>query len=241
MHMAAQPYQSVIPRAARGGTIGFGSQREGARPRMGADEIGNRRALRNSLFNLVTQGGYATCNVLVVFLLVRGLSQSAFGAYYAAFSLILAVQLVIEAGFGTVLTCRIAQAPEQEGEIVQEASGLFAIITVLSMAMFLVLGAFHLVPGGEPSVTTCAAACACGALQVQRYCTGILRGREMYGRENLARLTQGGLFAGSVFGLVIRERAGLGSVLMLMAASHVIAAGILVGGLPPACAASPGG
>jgi len=135
------------------------------------------RILRNSTFNLLAQGLYGVFHLVVIFGLARGLGKEKLGEYFTLFTLILAVQLILEAGLSTVLTCRIAQAGKQWKETVAEAAGLFALITLASGAAFLALGlvkSWYLQSDMSWPVYV-AAGVACAALQVQRFCSGVFR------------------------------------------------------------------
>ena len=69
------------------------------------------RILRNSAWNMAAQGLYGIFHLAVVFTLARALGKELLGRYYTLYALVLIVQLVAEAGVGTLLTRRIVQAP----------------------------------------------------------------------------------------------------------------------------------
>jgi len=207
---------------------------EGAKSPAGARSaepgISTDRILRNGTFNLAAQGVYALVYVAVIIALARGLSQVAFGTYFAIFALILVVQMLLEAGIGTVLTWRIAQAPEHCQETVAEAGSLFAGIGVASATVFLSLGAIWAWWRNDPALLICgtAAGVACAAIQVQRFSAAVFQAFETFHVDNLAKVVQVAIFAALVLGLVWGGWANLESVLAGLAASHVVAAGVLL-------------
>src|SRR5262249_48319304 len=125
------------------------------------------RMVRNSTFNLAAQGLYAVFYLVVVCILARILGKDLLGEYFFQFALILVVQLVVEAGVGTVLTCRIAQAPAGWKTIAQEGAGLFVVISMVSVLAFVILGAVWAgVRGqGELFSSFVASGFACAAMQ----------------------------------------------------------------------------
>src|SRR5438128_2190722 len=86
-----------------------------------------QRVLRNSTFNLVGQGLNAVCNLLVLFALARCVARETLGLFYLLVAVITALQLVLELGVTTVLTCRIAQRPEAWRTVTAEAAGLMTL------------------------------------------------------------------------------------------------------------------
>ncbi|MBY0525816.1 MAG: oligosaccharide flippase family protein [Gemmataceae bacterium] len=189
-----------------------------------------QRIVRNSAFNLTAQALYATFHLVVVFALAHALEKDVFGQYYMFFALILTVQLILEVGVSTVLTCRIAQAPERWRETAAEAAGIFGVIAVASAAVFLALGGAWAWWHGNAALLPCfvAAGVACAAIQVQRYCTGILHAFELFGLENTAKILQGMLYALLVILAVTAGLMDLASVLAMLAASQVLAAVFLL-------------
>src|SRR5207253_2705666 len=104
----------------------------------------------------------------VVRILAQDLGPQGFGQYYTMFALILVVQLIVEAGVGTVLTRRLVQARETWRATAADGQALFLIITLASAAAFLVLGGGWTWWWDDASTWPCwiAAALACAALQV---------------------------------------------------------------------------
>jgi O-antigen/teichoic acid export membrane protein len=186
--------------------------------------------VRNSALNLAAQGAYAVVSLLAIRLLAQGLGPAGFGEYYTAFALVLVVQLVAEAGVGTVLTRRLAQAPARWRETAAEARSLFLVIALLSAAAFLVPAA---VAWGQGDPATgqywAAAGLTCAALQVQRYCTGVFAAFEVFAYENVARLLQGAALVIALAALPATFESA--AAVLLLAGSNALAALFLAGGL----------
>jgi O-antigen/teichoic acid export membrane protein len=184
------------------------------------------RILRNSTFNLTSQGLYAVFNLVVVLLLARGLGKEAVGDYFLLVALTTVLQLLLEASVSTVTTCRLAQQPSRGPEIVAESAGLFCIIVVVSGVGMALLGLAWAWIGGSTVLLPSFLAGAVGlaAIQVQRFGAGVLRGFEQFGVENVSKVVQGGLFAGAVIVALVLGTASLTQVMVLLALSHIICA-----------------
>jgi O-antigen/teichoic acid export membrane protein len=188
------------------------------------------RILRNSALNLAAQAVNAFCNLAVVFILARSIGKAGLGQYFTLFAAIMAVQLIVEGGLGTMLTYRIAHRPETWRNDVAEAAGLFCGVVTVSALVLLILGALWSVISGEPGLLSqfAAAAAACAAIQVQRFCVGVFRAFERFGRENFARALQGMLFAVLVAAVAASGGAGVTSMVAMLAASHLVASTFLL-------------
>jgi O-antigen/teichoic acid export membrane protein len=185
-----------------------------------------RRILRNSTFNLAAQVLSSLFQVMVVFILARGIGKEGFGEYFTLFSVILVVQMLLEQGASTVLTCRVAQAPVNWKDTVAEAAGLFAIITLASALVVVGLGAAWTWFRPESSVLWGAAAAgvACAAMQVERFCGGVFHAFEVFAYENACKILQGASFVALVLVLLGLGRVSVGGVLTMLAISHMLSA-----------------
>jgi O-antigen/teichoic acid export membrane protein len=191
---------------------------------------GGTRILRNSTFNLLAQALYALIYLAAIFVLARSLGKEGLGQFYTLFALLLVVQIIAEAGVGTMLTCRISQAPAAWRGTAAQAGGLFAAIALASGLFFLAIGGAVAWLRSDVSALLpyLAAGVACAGLQVQRYCSGIFRAFELFGCENLAKLVQGVVFTGFIVVLAARGQATLPTVMAGLAASHVAAGGYML-------------
>jgi O-antigen/teichoic acid export membrane protein len=188
------------------------------------------RIMRNGTFSLVTQVLQTVLNLAVFAILARALGKELFGEYVTFWTLIMVVQLVVEAGMTTLLTCKIVQAPERWQEVVGEAADLCVAVTLASAGVFLVLGAGWVCLARDWAVFPCcvAAGLACSVIQVQRFSTGVFRAFDRFDEENLARLGQSLLYTLLVVALVELRVAGVSSVLVMLAVSFVVADAFLL-------------
>jgi O-antigen/teichoic acid export membrane protein len=201
------------------------------------------RILRNGTFNLLAQLGYAFFQAVVVFILARALGKEHFGEYSTLFALIMIVQLIMEVGFGTLVTQRIAQAPDLWQKTVAEASGVFIVVALASVALFLAVGGVWawLSPDDNGTFNLlillhCAlAGVVVAAIQVQRLTTGVLRAYDMFGTENLVRVLEGGSFAALVLTLWWLGYAQVWTTLAMLATSRILASSLLVFGMKRQC------
>jgi O-antigen/teichoic acid export membrane protein len=163
----------------------------------GERSAGVQRILRNSTLSLAAQIGNAFAQVIVVLLVARRLGSTALGELYPLLDLVTFVQLVSEAGTGTVLTRRLVQMPKERERIIAEARSIFAIIMVLSIAGFGAIGlVWWALQADVGALLRCVlAGIACAFIHLQRFASGIFRASDMFGVENLSRVLQGIAFA----------------------------------------------
>ncbi len=195
-----------------------------------ATRSGAHRLVRNGALNLAAQAIYAVFYLAAIASMARGLGKAAFGVYYTQFALLLVVQLVCEAGLGTVLTRRIARARQAWQSIAAEAAGLFSLSALASVAAFATIGFIWCRLSEQASLWPCfaATALACAAMQVQKYCASVLGGFERFGYENAARILQGASLAVLAIGLTMKEESRPSTVMLALAASYCAAALFLV-------------
>jgi O-antigen/teichoic acid export membrane protein len=198
-----------------------------------AETASLHRVLRHGTLNLVAQGVNSALNLLVVFVLARGLGKDLLGDYFTIFALIMVVQLVLEGGLGTVLTRRLAQAPAIEHETLSEVCGLLVLIILAGAGVFVGLGAGTAWLRSDPAafLTYGAAGITCAALLAQRFCAGILYASDMFAHDNFSRVLQGTLFAVWICVLLGLGMASIQVVVAGLAFSHLSAALLLVLGL----------
>jgi O-antigen/teichoic acid export membrane protein len=184
------------------------------------------RVVRNSTFMLVAQGLYHCCQLIVVLVLARTLGKAGLGEYCALFALVMSIQLIAEWALSTVLTHRIVQAKRPWEEIMAEAAGQFALVSVISAAVFVLWGGVAAWLNDDPGILVrySLAGLACAVTQVQRFCAGVFRAWEQFRYENQAKLLEGLVFAGVVIGLAVCGWMSLVAVLVMLAVSRAVAA-----------------
>jgi O-antigen/teichoic acid export membrane protein len=191
------------------------------------------RAVRNGTLNVVAQGVYAVFHIVAIIALARALGRAGLGEYYTAFALIVMVQVLSEAGLGTLLTHRIAQRPGEWKRLVAEATPLYLGAMAASILVLLLVGYAWAELDGRPAMLTMFAAAAgvCAAIHAQRLFAGAFQGLERFGYENAARIAQGAALAGGLLMTISVTRPGPGAAMLVLMASHVVAACILGFGL----------
>ncbi len=188
------------------------------------------KAIRNSALNYAAQLFNGLCYVVVVVTLAHGLGKEGIGEYYTIFAITMAVQITLEGGVGTVLTFRIAQAPEKWQQLMGEAASLFVVVVACSVLTVCLVGAGWAQITANPGrmVSFAAAACACAGMQVQRFCLGMFRAFEMFQQESLSRVIQGGLFAVAVVVLTVTKWSSVETAVAALAISHLAVASYLL-------------
>jgi O-antigen/teichoic acid export membrane protein len=192
-----------------------------------------QRILRNSTLTLGVQILQVVSNLVVFLGLARILGKEMLGQYYLLFALVLLLQLLLEGGVSTVLTRRMAQAPQHWKETASEAAGIFVLIIAASLSLFLALGTAWAWWHADSSVLYhfAAAGIACAALHVQRFCEGVFQGLEQFGCASLAGIFQATLYVVLILGLAACGNVHLGSIMLMFATSQVAGACWLVLGL----------
>ncbi len=171
----------------------------------------NHVIVRNSAFNLLGMALIVPLNFLALFTLARRLGQQSLGIFFAIFAISAVIFLMSSVGVTTVLTRRIAQAPERLREIVAEAVGLWLVISAISVtALLVVCSAWsHWLlekPLSWPLLV--AASVAIVARHGLELAAAVARGIERFEFENLARVIQVGSFCMVVLLAVDAERNG---------------------------------
>lgn len=188
------------------------------------------RIVHNSALNLGSQVCLAICFAGVLFTLARTLGKEDFGRYYTVFAMTLAVQFLMEGGISTVLTSRIAQAPEFWRQQFAHAAGLMCLVMIASASVLVVIGLGWAVASQDANYVGyyAAAACACAAVQWRRFCAATFYAFELFREESLARVLQGVSFFAFVVGLATLRSVSIHSALTSLAISQVLAAAYLV-------------
>src|SRR5918995_4058387 len=94
------------------------------------------RIVRNSVFNAVGTALILPCNFIALFTLARRLGKESLGTFFTIFAISAVIHWVADAGVTTVLTHRIARAPNQLQRIVAEATGMLLVVALASVSLF---------------------------------------------------------------------------------------------------------
>ena len=170
-------------------------------------------------------------NLVAVLVLVKRLGPDLLGRYYLIFSLIMIVQLVVEAGISTVLTRRIVHDFGRLRQTVAEAAGLLVVVSFLSPAVLIAVGAVWAGVGHAPEMIPLfvAAGLACVGIQVGLFSAGVFRAFEQFEYESVAKILQGFLFVGLLSVFVSGTPNDLLFAVAAFAGSHLAAAVFLCG------------
>jgi O-antigen/teichoic acid export membrane protein len=190
----------------------------------------SQRIVRNSAGNLLALAVNAFCNLLVVFALARYLGKELLGQYFTVFAVLMAVQMILESGITTMLTCRIVQCPDIWRRTVAEATGLLVLVVMASVGSMAGIGFAWSRWRDDPTMygPYLAASFACAALQVERFCSAVFRAFEQFRYENIGRVIQGTFFGGSVIGCCMLGIASPAVAMAMLGVSHVAAAIFLI-------------
>ena len=183
-----------------------------------------RRIARNSAITVIASALQTVLMVLVLAVLARTLDKSDLGIYFAVFALAVALQLLLEAGLASIITLRIGQGPEQWQRIAAEATGILAIVVVISTILPSVgLLAWSSLSGNSLSVlVACAAGISCAGMQVQQFSFGLIRAFERFEFEGLSKITQSLSLLLLVSGFAVSGNLNLQIAVCCMAASYVV-------------------
>jgi O-antigen/teichoic acid export membrane protein len=191
------------------------------------------RVVRNSTLNLIAQGVYAVAYLASIVTMSRALGKEGFGAFFKVFVFVLIIQFFVEAGIATVLTRHIAHAPRVWRNTVAEAVAVFTVVIAATLVVFLFVGYAIAAWNHDPSamVRLACAGVACAAIQAHRLGAAVFFAFERFSPDNIMKILQGILFAGS---LVVFQALGLLTVewaLALLAVSHLAGAAYMLLGL----------
>ncbi len=189
-----------------------------------------QRVVRNSTANLIAQAVNALCNVAIVFVLARRLGKATLGEYFLIFAILQAIQMILESGITTVLTCRIVQSPSNWKRTVSEANAILVLVVIASVGSLAGIGMAWSAWRGDTSMILpfAIAGVACAAIQVNRFGSAVFRAFEQFRFENFSRVIQGVLFVGIVIAVAYSGPHAVSLVLAAFAISHVVASAYLL-------------
>jgi len=189
-----------------------------------------RRIVRNSTLNLVGFGLHGCCTLLAVFALARGLGKNGLGQYYTIYTIMVLVQTICRAGIGTTMIRRISQSPGTWKAVVAEGAGLLSFVVTVAVTGLLGIGVLWAWHQDDPEAILLfgLSGVACGAFIVRRFCAAVFQAFEELEYENAARVLQSLLFALLLVFLLVMGRLALLAALVVLAASHLTEAGVML-------------
>ncbi|HWL72248.1 MAG TPA: flippase, partial [Burkholderiaceae bacterium] len=188
------------------------------------------RLVRNSAFNALGTALILPFNFIALFTLARRLGKESLGTFFTIFAISAVIHWIADAGVSTVLTHRIARAPDQLRRIVGEAAGMLLLVALTSVSLFyLVCVIWMLVAGGEFDwLVLAVAAMAMITRHTLDFASNAFRGLERFEFENLSRVLQTALFALFVWAGVYPQTGGVLAGFVAFMASNVVAASLIV-------------
>jgi O-antigen/teichoic acid export membrane protein len=188
------------------------------------------RIVRNSAFNALGTALILPFNFIALFTLARRLGKESLGTFFTIFAISAVIHWIADAGVSTVLTHRIARAPDQLRRIVSEAAGMLLLVALASVSLFYVACViWMLVAGGEFDwLVLAVAAMAMIMRHTLDFASNAFRGLERFEFENLSRVLQTALFALFVWAGVYPQTGGVLAGFVAFMASNVIAAALIV-------------
>jgi O-antigen/teichoic acid export membrane protein len=188
------------------------------------------RIVRNSAFNALGTALILPFNFIALFTLARRLGKESLGTFFTIFAISAVIHWIADAGVYTVLTHRIARAPDQLRRIVGEAAGMLLLVACTSVSLFYVVCAiWMLAAGGEFDwLVLAVAAMAMVTRHTLDFASNAFRGLERFEFENLSRVLQTALFALFVWAGVYPQTGGVLAGFTAFMASNVVAAALIV-------------
>jgi O-antigen/teichoic acid export membrane protein len=185
-----------------------------------------RRIARNGSLALLAAVIQTLMTIFVLGILARALEKSELGLYFTVLVVAVVLQLLFEAGIGSIITLRISQAPERWREIAAEATGILLLVLVGSIVLPLLAGFGWSWWSDEslPMVLGVAAAATCAGMQIQQFSFGLFRGLERFEFECLSKIVQSATLLLLVWFLVAGENPALQTAVGCLAASYLAGA-----------------
>lgn len=201
-----------------------------ASPRGPAASDALARIVRNSAFNALGTALILPFNFIALFTLARRLGSESLGTFFTIFAISAVIHWIGDAGVSTVLTHRIARAPDQLRRIVGEAAGMLLLVALTSVSLFYVVCVLWMLVagGGFEWLVLAVAAMAMVTRHTLDFASNAFRGLERFEFENLSRVLQTALFALFVWAGVYPETGGVLAGFVAFMASNVIAASLIV-------------
>jgi stage V sporulation protein B len=188
------------------------------------------RLVRNSAFNALGTALILPFNFIALFTLARRLGKESLGTFFTIFAISAVIHWIGDAGVATVLTHRIARAPDKLRNIVAEAAGMLVIVSCATVSLFyLVCGAWMYFSGAQFSwAVLMVAAISIITRHTLDFASNAFRGLERFEFENISRVLQTALFASFVWFGVYPGTGGILNGFIAFMASNVVAAAFIV-------------
>ena len=151
-----------------------------------------RRIARNGAVTLLASGVQTLMMIFVIGLLARALNKPEMGQYFTVMVASVVLQLILEAGVGSIITLRISQAAEQWRQTAAEAAGILLIVLACTIGLPLVVGVSWSQWTGDslPWMLALAVAMAGAGMQIQQFSFGMFRAFERFEFEGLSKIVQ---------------------------------------------------
>src|SRR5687767_11893807 len=107
------------------------------------------RIVRNSAFNAMGVALILPFNFIALFTLARRLGKDSLGTFFTIFAISAVIHWIADAGVSTVLTRRVARAPEQLRQIVGEATGMLMLVCLASVTSFYIFASLWMAMSAE--------------------------------------------------------------------------------------------
>jgi O-antigen/teichoic acid export membrane protein len=187
------------------------------------------RIVRNSAFNALGTALILPFNFIALFTLARRLGKDSLGTFFTIFAISAVIHWVADCGIATVLTHRVARAPDKLRPIVAEATGLLCVVSVAAVALFYLVCTIWSAFLGEAFSWLVLAVAAASMItrHTLDFAANAFRGLERFEFENFARAMQTALFALIVWIAVYPESGGVLAGFMAFMASNAIAAAFI--------------
>lgn len=208
-----------------------GQQNESLVAPMNSASVAAGRIGRNSGIALASYALGAVFGLIALGILARGLGPIGLGRYYTVVVATMVVQLVAEAGIGTLLTHRLARGTSGYRTLLAEANGLLVLVVLASVTALFVLGAGYGYWRGQPALWVGVfsyAALACAAIQAEQFSIGVVRGFELFKYEAGGRVLQAAFQVVLLMAWSPQAPDDLPLAVAIWATSHVVAAAFLL-------------
>jgi len=185
-----------------------------------------RRIARNGAVTLLASSVQTLMMIFVIGLLARALEKSELGLYFTVLVVAVVLQLVLEAGVGSIITLRISQTPERWRQIASEAAGILLLVLAGTIGLPLLAGYGWSQWSGQslPMGLAVAVAVASAGMQIQQFCFGMFRAFERFEFEGLSKIIQSATLLTLTWMFVVGSEATVFTAASCLAGSYLAGA-----------------